>query len=94
MALQIENSMKDMPVPLKTEFFTLHQIVGSGGYYREIFSENGNTEIELKCLNNYELPFVVRALLGEEVTESDKVFYHEGLLAKFIEVPKIEVNRL
>ncbi len=92
MALQIENSMKDMPVPLKTEFFTLHQIAGSGGYYKEILNENGNTEIELKCLNNYELPFVLRTFLGEEITESDKVFYHEGLLAKFIEIPRIEVN--
>lgn len=38
------------------------------------------------------MPFVLRYFLGEEVTESDKVFYHEGLLAKFIEEPKIEVN--
>ena len=33
-----------------------------------------------------------RYFLGEEITESDKVFYHEGLLAKFIDEPKIEVN--
>ena len=38
------------------------------------------------------LPFVIRKLLGEEVTESDKVFYHEGLLAKYIEAPKIELT--
>ena len=38
------------------------------------------------------LPFVIRSFLGEEITDSDKVFYHEGLLAQFIEVPKIEVN--
>ena len=94
MALQVEDSMKDMPVPLKTEFFTLHKIAGSGGYYKEKLNENGNTEIEWKCLDNYELPFVLRTFLGEEVTESDKVFYHEGLLAKFIEIPRIEVNRL
>ena len=36
--------------------------------------------------------FVLRYFLGEEITESDKVFYHEGLLAKFIEEQKIEVN--
>lgn len=89
---QIENGMKDMPVPLKTELFVLHKIIGTDGYYKEIINENGNTEIEFKCLDNYALPFVLRKFLGEEVTESDKVFYHEGLLAKFIEIPQIEVN--
>lgn len=44
------------------------------------------------CLDNYMLPFVIRNFLGEEITDSDKVFYHEGLLAKFIEVPKIKVD--
>lgn len=92
MALQIENKVKDMPVPLKTELFMLHKIAGSDGYYKEISNKNGNTEIELKCLDNYELPFVLRTFLGEEITESDKVFYHEGLLAKFIEIPKIEMD--
>ena len=37
------------------------------------------------------MPFVLRKLNGEHITENDKVFYHEGLLAKFIEVPEIEV---
>lgn len=89
-ALLIGNGMKDMPVPLKTELFVLHKIVGTDGYYKEIIDENGNTKIEFKCLDNYALPFVLRSFLGEDVTESDKVFYHEGLLAKFIEIPQIE----
>ncbi|WP_288682306.1 hypothetical protein [uncultured Eubacterium sp.] len=38
------------------------------------------------------MPFVLRYFLGEEITENNKVFYHEGLLAKFIEIPEIEVN--
>lgn len=88
----IRNGMKDMPVPLKTELFVLHKIVGTDGYCKEIIDENGNVEIEFKCLDNYALPFVLRKFIGEEVTESDKVFYHEGLLAKFIETPKIEVD--
>lgn len=91
-AHQIENGMNDMPVPLKTELFMLHKIVGTDGYYKEIFKENGGVEIDFKCLDNYTLPFVLRKFLGEEVTENDKVFYHEGLLAKFIEIPKIEIN--
>ena len=88
----IRNGMKDMPVPLKTELFVLHKIVGTDGYYKEIIDENGNVEIEFKCLDNYALPFVLRKFLGEDVTENDKIFYHEGLLAKFIETPQIEVN--
>lgn len=91
-AHQIENGMKDMAIPLKTELFRLHKIVGTDGYYKEIFDDGDSTEIEFKCLDNFALPFVLRKFLGEEVTESDKVFYHEGLLAKFIETPKIEVN--
>lgn len=88
----IGNSMKDMPVPLKTELFVLHKIVGTDGYYKEIIDENGNVKIEFKCLDNFALPFVLRKFLREDVTEIDKVFYHEGLLAKFIETPQIEVN--
>lgn len=91
-AFSIGNGMKDMPVPLKTKFFVLHKIVGTDGYYKEIIDENGNTEIEFKCLDNYVLPFVLRKFLGEDIIESDKVFYHEGLLAKFIEAPQIEVD--
>lgn len=91
-AFAISNGIKDIPVPLKTELFLLHKIVGIDGYYKEIMDENGDTEIEFKCLNNFALPFVLRKFLGEEVTESDKVFYHEGLLAKFIEIPQIEVD--
>lgn len=80
--------LQDLIIPFKIELFTLHKIHGTDGYYKEF----NNGEIEFKCLDNYMLPFVIRHFLGEEVTESDKVFYHERLLAQFIEVPKIEVN--
>lgn len=83
---------KRVDIPLKVEFFTLHKIDNTDGYYKEIFKENGEKGIEFKCLDNYMLPFVIRSFLGEEITDSDRVFYHEGLLAQFIEVPKIEVN--
>ena len=76
-------------VPLKVECFKLHKILNTDGYYKEILKSTGETEIEFKCLNNYMLPFVIRRFVGEEITESDKVFYHEGYLAKFVEIPKI-----
>ncbi len=69
------------------ELFTLHKISGMDGYYKEIFKDNGEVSIKLKGLNNFMIPFILRKLQKEEITENDKVFYHEGLLAKFIEVP-------
>ena len=74
------------------ELFTLYKIHGTDGYYKEIVNNDGEKDIEFKYLDNYMMPFVIRHFLGEEVTDSDKAFYHEGLLAQFIEVPKIEVN--
>lgn len=69
--------------------FSLRKIHGTNGYIKKFFMSREPNPIELKCLNNYELPFVIRNLQEEEVTESDKVFYHEGLLAKFIEEPDV-----
>ena len=79
-------------IPLKAELFVLRKIHGTDGYYKEILKENGEKDIKFKCLNSYMMPFVIRYFLGEEVIDSDKAFYHEGLLTQFIEVPKIEVN--
>ena len=79
--------------PLNVELFYLHKINGTDGYYKEIVKDTNERSFEFKCLDNYMLPFVIRNFLGEEITDSDKVFYHEWLLAKFIEVPKIEVKK-
>lgn len=92
LAFNIEQYLKDASPKFKVKLFTLYKIHGTDGYYKEILNENGEKNIEFKCLDNYMMPFVIRHFLGEEVTDSDKAFYHEGLLAQFIEVPKIEVN--
>lgn len=92
LAFNIEQYLKEASPKFKVELFTLYKIHGTDGYYKEILNENGEKDIEFKCLDNYMMPFVIRHFLGEEVTDSDKAFYHEGLLAQFIEVPKIEVN--
>lgn len=92
LAFNIEQYLKDASPKFKVELFTLYKIHGTDGYYKEILNENGEKDIEFKCLDNYVMPFVIRHFLGEEVADSDKAFYHEGLLAQFIEVPKIEVN--
>lgn len=79
-------------IPVSIEVFTLHKIHATDGYCKEIYNKNGEVSIEFKCLNNYMLPFAIRYVLGQEVTEEDKMFYHEGLLSKFIDVPKIHID--
>lgn len=82
-------SDNNIKIPLKVEPFTLYKIQGVDGYYKAINLEDNKQLIDFKCLDNYMLPFVLRTFRGEQITESDKVFYHEGLLSKFIEVPDI-----
>ena len=91
--LHIEESLKHIRIPLKIELFTLNKIKGTSGYCKVIYNANNTNKIKFKSLDSLYLPFVIRYFQNEEVTESDKVFYHNGLLAKFIEIPKIEVNR-
>lgn len=79
-------------IPFRIELFYLHKITGTDGYYKEIVRNIIEREYEFKCLNNYTLPFVLRKFNIEEITENDKVFYHEGLLSKFIEIPEIEIK--
>lgn len=78
--------------PLKIELFFLHKINGTQGYCKEIIETLADRSFQFKCLDSYMLPFVMRYMLNEDVTENDKVFMHEGMFAKYIEVPKIEVN--
>ena len=79
-------------IPFRIELFYLRKITGTNGYYKEIVKNIIEREYEFKCLNNYTLPFVLRKFNEEEITENDKVFYHEGLLSKFIEIPEIEIQ--
>lgn len=86
----VEEVLKEsFKFPLKVELFVLHKINVADGYYKEIIKDTDRRGVEFKCLNSYFLPFVLRKFNGEEITENDKVFYHEGLLSKFIDVPVI-----
>ena len=86
----INEYLKHKTIPLKTELFKLHKIKGTDGYCKGILCDNN--KIKFKCLDSLYLPFVLRMFNGEEVTESDKVFYHNGLLAQFIEVPEVKID--
>ena len=83
----ITKRLSHITIPLKVERFTLNRINGTNGYLKT----NDNNVHEFKCLDGLYLPFVIRYLNEEEATENDKVFYHEGLLAKFIEIPEISI---
>lgn len=84
----IAEQLEDCLIPLKVEGFLLKKIKGTSGYCK--YFKDGS--VEFKSLDNYMLPFVIRAFLNEEVQENDKVFIHEGKLSKYIQVPKIEVK--
>lgn len=79
-------------IPFRIELFYLRKITGTYGYYKEIVKNIIEREYEFKCLNNNTLPFVLRKFNREEITENDKVFCHEGLLSKFMEVPEIKIQ--
>lgn len=79
-------------IPFRIELFYLHKITGTDGYYKELVKNIIEKEYEFKCLNNYMMPFVFRKFNSEDITENDRVFYHEGLLSKFIEVPEIKIQ--
>lgn len=76
-------------IPLKIEVFKLNRIIGVNGYYKEIYNPQGGKTIEFKCLDGHMLPFVIRKLKGEPVTEEDKVFNYNGLLSQYVEIPRI-----
>lgn len=89
-----EDINEDLNIPCRVELFKLLNIKGTDGYLKEVIKNIDEREYEIKCLNNYMLPFVIRRLQNQEITENDKVFIHEGLLSKFIEIPNIEVNNI
>lgn len=77
---------------MKTEVFSLHKIYGYGvdGYIKNVFSmSDANRSIKVKCVDWDMMAFVARYLLKEPVTDFDKMFYYNGLLAKFEQVPEI-----
>lgn len=88
----ISSQLKEcFDIPFNVELFYLRKINGTDGYYKEIIKTVDTREYKVKCLNSYMLPFVMRKLQNQEITENDKVFIHEGLLSKFIEVPEIKL---
>ena len=80
---------------MNTEAFSLHKIYGYGvdGYIKNVYSmDNAGRSIKVKCVDKDMMTFVARYLLKEPVTDSDRTFYYNGLLAKFEQVPDIATD--
>lgn len=80
---------------MNTEAFSLHKIYGYGvdGYIKNVYSmDNAAHSIKVKCVDKDMMAFVARYLLKEPVTDSDRTFYYNGLLAKFEQVPEIATD--
>lgn len=86
---KFSSSRHFIKVPLNIKLFNLYKIGGTEGFYKQDLLDDS---ISLHGLNSLNIPFVIRKLNGEKITESDKVFIHEGRLAKFIDIPEIDDN--
>ena len=78
-------------INIRSEVFKLHKIEGTEGFVKEIL--DGDGEVVLKCVDALMMPLVLRSLYGEEPQEEDVVFLHDGLLAKLVHMPKVEVPK-
>jgi len=79
----LEYKRKNFLVPLKTEIFRLKDI-GIG--YERILIDGSS---EFKCVDPFLVPMVLRKKQGQEITDSDLTFCHNGILARYIEIPNI-----
>ena len=88
LGINIKKLLANKPIPLKTELFKLNRINGTKGYYKLILGTR-KIDVKFKCVDSLYLPFIIREWKKEKITDLDKTFYHNGLLAQFIEVPEI-----
>lgn len=89
----IEQKMEEeFAIPFKVELFSLHKIHGTDGYVKRIYNYGNEYTYDFKCLDNYMLPFVLRYFLKEDIKKSDRMFYQNGLLAEFVDIPEIKVD--
>lgn len=88
-----------LELPFKMERFKLHSLGDNIGYVKEhldeeLFREHPFAKFETKSVNNFCMPFVLRKLLGQNITDNDRLFIHpnESLLSKFVEIPDIQIS--
>jgi hypothetical protein len=69
------------------EIYELRKISNSDIYVKYL---NDNS-VDFKCVNPLFYPILIRQYQHDKIQGNDLIFYHEGYLSKFIEIPKIEV---
>lgn len=79
-------------LPLRFEYFKLGRALGTDGYIKRIWTDDKNTKDVIKCASRNNSLFIMRKLKGEQPTEEDKMFVVDGLLAKYVEVPEVEIT--
>ena len=72
---------------MKIEAFQIGKFQGTKAYAK-LFDDG---TYELKCVNPYEAPFIYRYMKKQAPLKTDKFFLYEGKLARFEEVPCIEL---
>lgn len=85
----ITETLSDFDVHI--EWFTLYYIKAIDGYIELGINEDKQNFITTKSINNFMMPFLVRALRDEPLEDNDLVFIHpnHNMLSKFIDVPDI-----
>lgn len=86
---EIKRLRRFFDFPLEVKLFRLIKIKGVDGYICDPIIQ-GELE-KIKGVDANMIHFVVRYLNIQEITEDDLVFVHDGRLAKWIDVPEIEV---
>lgn len=90
-ALKIaEKVQADVFVPIRIEDFSLHAVTKNDkiiGYIKVLTDGT----YDFKCFNNLDLLLVLRLLKNDDVRESDLVFENDGYLAKYMEMPIVEI---
>jgi len=77
-------------ITTRVEYFLLTYIPEADTYCKVFLPEQANgVVIDLKCMSHTMMPFVVKALYRNRVTNSDLVFETEGKLAKWLTSVKI-----
>lgn len=82
---RIQSLADKFEVPLKVEQFQLGKVTNTDGYIK-----NGS-ETEFKCLDSTMYPIVLRKFFNERIQENDKVFIFNGMKARLIDLPEIEL---
>lgn len=78
-------------IDIKVSVFRLSKIDGCEGYIKYYLHRNFEStgEVDIKCVGNLYIPFVIRAINKEEIKDEDRYFVYEGKLAKLVDVPNI-----